>query len=54
MIALGALTSGSQGRFTIPPGTNLAQYTIVDVSVESFDGDPAHSKQSMLRGTLDV
>jgi hypothetical protein len=54
MLSLGALSAGSQGRFTIPPGTDLAQYTIVDVSLEPFDGDPAHSKKSMLRGTLEV
>ncbi len=54
MISLGALTAGSQGRFTIPAGTDLSVYTIVDVSVEPLDGDPAHSKESLLRGTLDA
>ncbi len=52
MISLGALTSGAKGRFTIPEGTDLTLYTIVDVSVEPLDGDPVHSRQSVLRGTL--
>lgn len=52
MISLGALTAGSQGRFVIPPGTDLASFTILDVSVEPFNGDPTHSKQSVLRGTI--
>ncbi len=52
MLSLGALTAGSQGRFAIPAGTDLTEFTIVDVSVESLDGDPTHSKQSLLRGTI--
>lgn len=54
MISLGALTAGSQGRFVIPPGTDLSQFTIIDVSVEPLNGDPTHSKQSVLRGMLEV
>jgi anti-sigma-K factor RskA len=54
MVSLGALTAGSQGRFTIPTGTDLSIYTIVDVSVENLDGDPTHSKESMLRGVLET
>jgi hypothetical protein len=54
MISLGALTAGSQGRFTIPPGTDLQQFTIIDVSVEALNGDPTHSKESVLRGSLQV
>jgi anti-sigma-K factor RskA len=54
MISLGALTAGSQGRFTIPPGTDLQQFTIIDVSVEPLNGDPTHSKESVLRGSLQV
>lgn len=52
MISLGALTAGSQGRFVIPPGTDLSAFTIIDVSVEPLNGDPTHSKESVLRGTL--
>lgn len=54
MLSLGALTAGSQGRFTIPAGTDLSQFTIVDVSLEPLDGDPTHSRESLLRGIIDV
>lgn len=54
MISLGALTAGAQGRFAIPPGTDLAQFTIVDISVEPHNGDPTHSKESVLRGSVEV
>lgn len=54
MISLGALTAGSQGRFAIPEGTDLSQFTIVDISVEPLNGDPTHSKKSVLRGSLEV
>lgn len=54
MISMGALTAGSQGRFTVPPGIDISEYRIVDVSIEPLDGDPLHSKESMLRGQMDV
>ncbi len=52
MISLGSLSAGARGKFVVPPGTDLSVYTIVDISVENHDGDPAHSRQSVLRGTL--
>lgn len=54
MISLGALTAGAQGRFVIPPGTNLADFTIVDISLEPHNGDPTHSRESVLRGSVEV
>ncbi|MCZ3390070.1 MAG: anti-sigma factor [Actinomycetia bacterium] len=51
MIGLGAL-SHDAGRFPIPDGLDLARYTIVDVSLEPFDGDPVHSRDSVVRGEL--
>jgi anti-sigma-K factor RskA len=51
MVPVGVL-SGSTGRFTLPAGVNLADYPLVDVSVEPLDGNPAHSGRSVLRGTL--
>ena len=54
MISLGALSSGAQGRFTIPAGTDLTEFTIVDVSLEPLNGDPLHSKESVLRGSLEA
>ncbi len=53
LVSLGVLTGG-QGSFAIPDGLDLADYAIVDVSDEQADGDPSHSGQSIVRGTLDV
>lgn len=51
LISVGVL-AGSEGRFTIPSDVNLADYPIVDVSSEKPDGNPAHSGDSIVRGTL--
>jgi hypothetical protein len=51
MVGLGALTADS-GRFPIPEGLDLSQYSIVDVSLEPLDGDPVHSRDSVVRGEL--
>jgi hypothetical protein len=53
LVSLGVLT-GSEGRFTVPPGLDLTQFPVVDVSDEPLDGDPAHSGISILRGVLDA
>jgi hypothetical protein len=53
MIGLGALTEGN-GRFPIPDGLDLSRYTVVDVSLEPFDGDPIHSRDSVVRGELNA
>jgi len=52
LVALGALPAGSVGTFTIPPGMSVAEYPVVDISLESYDGDPSHSKNSLMRGEL--
>lgn len=51
MVGLGALTADS-GRFAIPEGLDLRRYTVVDVSLEPLDGDPVHSRDSVVRGEL--
>ncbi|MFD1211484.1 anti-sigma factor [Arthrobacter sp. GCM10027362] len=53
LVSLGVLES-TTGTFAIPPGLNLADYPIVDVSDEPLDGKPAHSGVSIVRGRLDV
>lgn len=53
MVGLGALTN-AEGRFPIPDGLDLREYRVVDVSLEPFDGDPVHSRDSLVRGELDV
>ncbi|MBG6225432.1 hypothetical protein IWX63_002004 [Arthrobacter sp. CAN_A2] len=46
------LLEADHGSFTVPADIDLAQYPIVDISDEPFDGDPAHSSVSMVRGTI--
>lgn len=51
LISVGVL-EGTRGSFTIPADVNIADYPILDVSSEMPDGNPAHSGDSIVRGTL--
>lgn len=51
LVSLGALAD-RQGRFTVPAGLDLADFAVVDVSEERFDGVPTHSGDSVVRGIL--
>lgn len=53
LVSLGVL-HGAEGRFTVPEGLDLADFAVVDVSEEPFDGDPTHSGDSIVRGILDA
>jgi hypothetical protein len=53
MVPLGVVRPGTQ-TFELPPGLDLGQFPLVDVSVEPIDGDPAHSGHSVARGELDT
>ncbi|MDQ0372920.1 anti-sigma factor [Cellulomonas humilata] len=53
LVSLGTL-AGSSGRFDLPAGLDLDQFSVVDVSEELFDGDPAHSGDSIVRGPLEA
>ena len=52
MIALGTLGAGESTMLPLPAGVSLADYPVVDISAEPYDGDPAHSTDSIVRGTL--
>ena len=52
MIALGTLGDGESTVLPLPAGVSLADYPVVDISAEPYDGDPAHSTDSVVRGTL--
>jgi len=52
MHSLGVVTSS--GRYVLPEGVDPESFPIVDISVEPFDGNPAHSGQSTLRGRLEL
>jgi len=55
LLPLGALARHGEefrGEFTIPAGLPPGEFNRVDVSAEQFDGNPAHSAVSLLRGDL--
>jgi hypothetical protein len=52
LIALGVLDGTDKGEFAMPPGVSMTDFPVVDVSLEPSDGDPNHSHQSLVRGTL--
>jgi len=51
LVSVGFL-DGDHGRFAVPSGVDPMRYPVVDVSAEAADGDPAHSGDSVVRGTL--
>ncbi|MGY1787543.1 anti-sigma factor [Geodermatophilus sp. SYSU D00698] len=51
LVPLGVVRAGTE-EFELPAGLDLAEYPVVDVSVEPLDGDPAHSGVSIVRGQL--
>lgn len=52
MIALGTLGPDESAVLPLPAGISLADYPVVDISAEPYDGDPTHSTDSVVRGTL--
>ena len=50
LISLGPLRP--DGLYDLPAGVDPTAFPIVDVSYEQFDGNPTHSGDSVLRGTL--
>lgn len=51
LVSIGFL-DGAEGRFDVPSGVDLAEYSLVDVSAEPDDGDTTHSGDSIVRGQL--
>lgn len=51
MVAVGTLGAAGDGEFTLASTIDLRSYSVVDVSAQDFDGNPAH-KTSMLQGPL--
>lgn len=62
LVSLGTLGGGTAGTgavttvttVTLPADLDLDRFAVVDVSREPLDGDPGHSSDSVLRGTLSV
>ena len=46
---VGVLPRDGEARFTLPASV-VGRYQVIDVSLEADDGDPTHSKRSLLRG----
>jgi Anti-sigma-K factor rskA len=52
MVQIGVVRAGTT-TLDLPEGLDLAEYPIVDVSVEPLDGVPTHSGVSVARGVLE-
>jgi anti-sigma-K factor RskA len=54
MYTLGVLPDDGRATYPLPPelAGQLQGFTIVDVSIEPYDGNPAHSRESQVRGAL--
>jgi Anti-sigma-K factor rskA len=55
LLALGSLTRVGDtfhGTFTVPADLPVGEFDTVDISAEKWDGNPDHSRVSLLRGPL--
>ncbi|MFJ2592367.1 anti-sigma factor [Streptomyces erythrochromogenes] len=52
LVPLGALRADGTATLPIPPQIDLSAYPLVDVSVQTYNGNPAHSCKSAVRGRL--
>jgi anti-sigma-K factor RskA len=52
MISLGDLNASHTGTFVVPPGTDLRNYSRIDISLQPFNGSTQHSGTSVVRGSL--
>ncbi|MCD0481554.1 anti-sigma factor [Streptacidiphilus sp. ASG 303] len=52
LIAIGTLGPDGSARLTVPDNVDLHEYSVVDVSVQPYNGSPAHSGDSVVRGPL--
>lgn len=51
LMSMGFLTASS-GTFSVPDGIDVSTYGLVDISAQAANGNPGHSGQSIMRGTL--
>ncbi|MFJ5774421.1 anti-sigma factor [Streptomyces sp. NPDC093094] len=52
LIAVGVLGPDGRATLPLPAGVDLSGYPLIDVSAQENDGNPAHSGQSVVRGSL--
>ena len=53
MTPIGPLSQPGQ-RFVLPEDLDVSRFPLIDISVQQPGGDPAHSGNSIVRGTLPV
>ncbi|MFI8912888.1 anti-sigma factor domain-containing protein [Streptomyces sp. NPDC053513] len=53
LIAVGTLGPDGGATLPLPEGVDLSGYPVIDVSAQRYDGNPAHSGESVARGDLD-
>jgi hypothetical protein len=51
MLPLGVVTAGHTSTFSLDPRL-AGRYTTVDISLQADNGDPTHSQESLLRGSI--
>lgn len=51
LVSVGLMPRG-EAAFELPDDLDLGEFDVVDVSREPYDGDPAHSGDSIVRGRL--
>jgi hypothetical protein len=52
MQLVGSLEPGHVAELPVPTGVDITRFTGIDIFAEPYDGDPAHSGRSILRGQL--
>ncbi|MFE0455224.1 anti-sigma factor [Streptomyces sp. NPDC058914] len=52
LIAMGVLGPDGSATLPLPDGMDLSGYTLIDVSAQENNGNPAHSGESVVRGRL--
>jgi hypothetical protein len=52
LVSLGVLGPDGTGSYVVPAGLDVQHYSAVDVSLQPFNGSPAHSQHSAVRGTI--
>lgn len=55
LVSLGSLARDGatfRGTFTVPADLPMTEFDTVDISAERWDGNPGHSRISLLRGTV--
>ncbi len=53
MVSVGVVSAGTE-ELELPADLDIGDYPVVDVSVETLDGDPTHSGVSIARGQLEA